>query len=167
MTVNTNDDGDAAPQALLERNRHLTRGRWGYLLAGAVFGAVAGAIWRGYQAPFVIDDPFWRDFLTGPPAAGAFALAGAIVAYVAARTAASTAKRSALRNEWWDRTEWALTQVMSDDEDARNVGMAALDVLARQATPTEGDMIDAVTSNRFLGINPAAIMDSAPGVDGQ
>jgi hypothetical protein len=126
---------------------------WRLVLLVVAFIGV-GAVIRGFLPPFVLDDPFWREFWSGPPAAGVFALLGAGVAFLAARVAAGVARRNALRQEWWDRTEWALSHAMSGESRSRDVGLAALEVLIEEATTTEGAMIDAVTS-LILGPEPA------------
>lgn len=137
------------------------------LLLAGTFGFVL----RSFLPPFVLDDPFWRDVLSGPPVAGLFALVGAGVAFAAAAIAARTAKEAAAvtaqtskdaahvaattsrenarRQEWWDRTEWALSQVMSTDPVARTIGLETAVLLTAEATTAEAAMIDAVTS-RFL-----------------
>lgn len=120
--------------------RWLRRHGWVVVLA-----VTAGAIGRGFFPPFVLDHPFWREFWTGPPAAGVFALAGAAVAYLAARVAATTARRGAERQEWWDRAEWALDLARSDKESDRLIGLRALEALGSEATGTELQMVLAVT----------------------
>lgn len=135
---------------------------WRRAIGLVIAAFVVGVISRGFFPPFVLDDPFWRAFWSGPPAAGVFALIGAGVAYLAARVAAATARRSARRQEWWDRAEWALTHAMAKDGRSRDVGLAALEVLIEEATTTEGAMIDSVTS-LILGPEPevvdAAVVD--------
>lgn len=119
---------------------------WRRAIGLLVIAFALGAIARGFLPPFVLDDPFWRAFWSGPPAAGVFALLGAGVAYLAARVAAAAARRSARRQEWWDRAEWALTHAMAADSRSRDVGLAALEALMEEATTTEGAMINSVTS---------------------
>lgn len=123
---------------------HLHRFRVPALLVLAAL--VLGVVIRGLLPPFIVDEPFWREFLTGPPAAGLFALLGAVVAYSAARIAARTARRAAERQEWWDRAQWALDLARSDVEVERTIGLQALDALSRDATRTEYEMVVAVTS---------------------
>lgn len=120
------------------------RAKWVIILASgaAVLGALVGRCFP----PFVLDSPFWRDFWSGPPAAGLFAVLGAFVAFGAARVAASTAKRAAKREEWWDRAEWALNLAMSDKGSDRDVGLAAIEIVIQEATDTEAEMVNAVTS---------------------
>jgi hypothetical protein len=108
-------------------------------------GILVGAVGRGFFPPFVLDQPFWRDFWSGPPTAGIFALVGAGVAYVAARIAARTARKSAERQEWWDRAEWALNLARSDKSADRLIGLRTLAALRGEATETEFEMIVAVT----------------------
>lgn len=120
-------------------------------------GGIAGWFIRNASSPFVLDDAFWRDFWSGPPAAGIFALAGAVIAYIAALIAARTARRNARRDEWWKRTEWALGLTVTPEH--RDAGLAALEVLAKDGTTTEVAMIDAVTS-AFLGPELAEDVDT-------
>ncbi|UNX54575.1 hypothetical protein MF406_17105 [Georgenia sp. TF02-10] len=115
------------------------------LVIAALAGIAAGAIGRGFLPPFVLDDPFWRAFWAGPPAAGVFALAGAGVAYGAARTATKTARRGAERQEWWDRAEWAMNLARSKKEIDRVIALRALIALAGEATAVEAEMVVAVT----------------------
>lgn len=121
----------------------VTRNR--FFILTAVVGMLAGAVIRGFLPPFVLDDPFWRAFLSGPPAAGLFALAGAGVAYAAARVGARTARRGDEREEWWARAEWALNLARSDQRVDRVIGLRALQALGSQATETEYQMILSVT----------------------
>ncbi len=109
---------------------------------GALAAVVVWLFARG-----IVDEEFVRDFWTGPPAAGIFTLVGAGLAYGAANVAARVSRRSAERQEWWDRAKWALDLVMSSDEADREVGLAEIEVLVAEATTTEAEMIDAVTSS--------------------
>ncbi|PYI69752.1 hypothetical protein CVV68_01185 [Arthrobacter livingstonensis] len=106
--------------------------------------AVGGAIVRSLFPPFILDDPFWREFFTGPPVAGFFALVGAGVAYLAARVGSRSARIGAERQEWWDRAEWALNLARSDQSIDRLIGLKALQPLTENATYTEYEMILAV-----------------------
>lgn len=133
----------------------------------AVIGAAGGFIARGFVPPIIFDDPFWRSFWTGPPAAGIFALLGAVVAFGAAAWAARGARLSARRNEWWERAEWALTQAMSSEPFNIDVGLAALEALEVEATGTESDMLAAVTTRRFLSTPPAGGIATASTGNGQ
>ncbi len=105
---------------------------------GALAAVVVWLFARG-----IVDEEFVRDFWTGPPAAGIFTLVGAGLAYGAATVAARVSRRSAERQEWWDRAKWALDLVMSSDEADREVGLAAIEVLVAEATTTEEEMSDA------------------------
>lgn len=110
------------------------------LFAAAIAGAIVGRL----LPPFVLDDPFWREFWTGPPAAGLFALGGAGVAYGAAWLGTRASRKTAKRQEWWDRAEWALGLAMSDKDVDRIVGLEALKSLSSEATETEFKLILAV-----------------------
>lgn len=108
-------------------------------------GVASGATVRGVLPPFVLDDPFWRSFWSGPPAAGIFALLGAGLAFAAGRVAARTARHSSERQEWWDRAEWAMNLARSDNVSDRFVGLRTLAALKDEATEMELQMIVAVT----------------------
>lgn len=109
-----------------------------------VMSASSGALLRGFFPPFVLDDTFWRSFWSGPPAAGIFALVGAVIAYAAARVAAAMSRTGAERQEWWDRTEWALNLARSDSRADRLIGLRALTALKEDATETELQLVMAV-----------------------
>ncbi|WP_445337757.1 hypothetical protein [Clavibacter sp. CFBP 8614] len=130
-------------------------------VAGAC-GALAAVI-VGLFVRRIVDEAFVRDFWTGPPAAGIFTLIGAGFAYGAATVAARVSRRSAERQEWWDRAKWALDLVMSSDEADREVGLAAIEVLVAEATTTEAEMIDAVTSSSRLDEERRGSVVSASG----
>ncbi|MBG6084122.1 hypothetical protein [Zhihengliuella flava] len=119
--------------------------------------AVGGAAVGRVMPPFVLDDPLWRDFWTGPPAAGVFALVGAAVAFVAATKSARVQRRAAERQEWWDRAEWAFNLAMSEDDSSRYIGLKAFEALETDATRAEYAMMAAVTT---------AVAGDAP-MDGQ
>ncbi|WP_156388379.1 MULTISPECIES: hypothetical protein [unclassified Rhodococcus (in: high G+C Gram-positive bacteria)] len=117
-----------------------------WVIVLAIGAAVVGALVGRCLPPFVLDSPFWREFWTGPPAAGLFAVAGAIIAFAAAWFTSNTARQAARRDEWWDRAEWALNLAMSDNGSDRDVGLAAIEVVLTEATDTEAEMVGAVTS---------------------
>lgn len=77
---------------------------------------------------------------------GLFAVAGASLAFIAARFAARVSRQGAARQEWWDRAEWALNRAISDKGTERQVGLRTLELLAVEATPAEAGTIDAVTT---------------------
>ena len=83
------------------------------------------------------------------------------------RDSVRTARRNALRDQWWERAEWALTQVMSTNPTTVAIGLAALEVLNAEATPTEGDMIAAVTKRRVLDNAAPGVVDTEPLAEGQ
>lgn len=114
---------------------------------------VVGALIRGLLPPFVVDSELWRDFITGPPMGGIFALFGAGLAYMAARVSSRSAQRAALREEWWQRAQWALNLTSSASHTERMRGLAAIDVLLLEATATEIAMVTAVTKD-FLPNQP-------------
>jgi len=130
------------------------------LTAGLIAaGATVGAVVRGFLPPFVLDVPFWRDFWSGPPAAGVFALLGAGLAVLAARVTARTARRGAERQEWWDRASWALDLARADDHVDRLIGLTALEALRHDATATESALVAAVTD----AVSRGCPLDTVPG----
>lgn len=93
----------------------------------------------------IADEPFWRRFWSGPPAAGLFALIGAGVAFEAARRSSRAIRRGAERQEWWLRAEWAMNLARSPERLDRLIGLNALEVLQDGATEMEEAIIAAVT----------------------
>lgn len=129
-----------------EPQRTFRTWRFRWLALVAVVASFVGALVGRCFSPFVLDSPFWREFWSGPPVAGLFAVAGAFIAFVAAQVAANTARQAAKRDEWWDRAEWALNLAMSDKGSDRDAGLAAIEIVLLEATDTEADMVNAVTS---------------------
>ncbi|MFB7252380.1 hypothetical protein [Microbacterium sp. NPDC056234] len=126
------------------------------VIVGAVCAA-AGAIVRGFFPPFVLDDPFWRDFWSGPPAAGLFAVVAAVIAFFPAYRSTRITRENAAREQWWNRAEWALSQAVSDKQADREVANSALVALSEQATEMEAKMIFRVIEN----------LQGSPAVDNQ
>ncbi|MDP9696134.1 UNVERIFIED_ORG: hypothetical protein J2X79_003713 [Arthrobacter globiformis] len=91
--------------------------------------------------PFVLDEPFWRDFWSGPPAAGLFAVVAAVIAFYPAFRSTLIARENAAREQWWKRAEWALGLAGSDSQTDREVANDALVALLNDATETEAKMI--------------------------
>lgn len=115
--------------------------RVGQFTAVGVGAAIVGAGVRSVLPPFVLDDPFWRDFWSGPPVAGLFAIVAAAVAFFPAYRSTLIARENAAREQWWKRAEWALGQAGSDNQTDREVANDALVALLNDATETEGAMI--------------------------
>ncbi|WP_404289204.1 hypothetical protein [Glutamicibacter arilaitensis] len=90
---------------------------------------VVGFVIARVLPPFVLDDLFWRDFLSGPPVTGIFALIAAVVAFAAAKHSAKVARRNAEEQEWWNRAEWALKMAASDNGLQRVAGLTAISVM--------------------------------------
>lgn len=127
-------------------------------LFSAAAGAILGYVLRGFQPPFVVDDLFWRDVLTGPPIAGVFAVVAAAVAFFPAYRSTAIAHANAVREQWWKRAEWALGLAGSDDLTDREVANDALNALLDEATATEGRMIIRTIQN----LQSRATMDTLP-----
>ena len=116
----------------------------------AVIAAAAGGmgfLLRSVLPPFVLDDPFWRDFWSGPPVAGLFAVLAAVVAFYPAHRSTRIARETAAREQWWKRAEWALGLAISDSQADREVANDALVALMGEATETEGRMIVRTIAN--------------------
>lgn len=124
------------------------------LVVGLVAGVVLSALARG----FVLDDPFWRAFLSGPPAAGLFAVIAACVAFFPAFRSTRIARENAAREQWWKRAEWALGMAGSDSEVDREVANDALIALFSEATQTEAAMVWRTISN----LQDGGDVDTAP-----
>jgi hypothetical protein len=137
--------------------RDRVRRNW-KLVAVAVVAFGTGAILRGLWPPFVLDDPFWRDFWSGPPVAGLFAVVAAAVAFYPAFRSTLIARENAAREQWWKRAEWALGLAGSDSQTDREVANDALVALLSDATETEGKMIYRTIANLQAGEN----IDSTP-----
>lgn len=136
----------------------------GFLLTVGICGLVVGGIVGRLFPPFVLDDTFWRSFLTSAGFGGVMAVIAACIAYMAARHAAKSAralaeedrkqrKLSDRKEQWWARAEWALNQVASGDSE---LGFRVLDALGRSewAEEHEADVIaaaadDALTAEEF------------------
>lgn len=118
--------------------------RWWRAVVVVPFAVLAGVVLRGFLPPFEMDDPFWRDFWSGPPAAGILAVVAALIAFNPARRSSRVAKDSADRQAWWDRAEWALERASSDKRADRLTGFRALRALSGDATKIEFEMIIAV-----------------------
>jgi hypothetical protein len=125
----------------------------GLLAAGVGFGV------RSVLPPFVLDDPFWRAFWSGPPVAGLFAVVAAGVAFFPAFWSALIARENAAREQWWKRAEWALGQAGSDKQTDREVANVALVALLKEATEAEGAMIYRTIEN----LQGEGGVDSQPG----
>lgn len=126
--------------------------------AAALVGALLGAFVRGLFPPFVLDDPFWRDFWSGPPAAGLFAVLAAVIAFFPAYRSTRIARDNAEREQWWNRAEWALARADSDKQLDREVANTALVALSEEASKLEFDMIYRVIEN----LQGESAVDNAP-----
>lgn len=125
-----------------------------------VVALLAGAIIRGLFPPFVLDDSFWRSFFTSAGFGGSAAVLAALIAYLAARQAANTARvqaeadrevteRRDRKAQWWLRAEWALNQVASGNTARAEIGQKVLEALAGSewAEEHEFDIIAAATED--------------------
>lgn len=105
--------------------------------------------------PVVIDEDLWRAVISGPPAAGAFAVLAAIIAFTPAILSTRVARQNAVREQWWNHALWALDLAGSDDQDNREVANDALQALLEEATPIEGKLIFRTIENlqRPVGVD--------------
>lgn len=114
----------------------------GLLIAGAVIGRMF--------PPFVLDSDFWRDFFTGPPIAGLFAVIAAFVAFSTARSGNRTARKHAEEEEWWNRAEWGIGLALSKEEQEKLVRLKAISVLLDGADKREDALIREVAEEILL-----------------
>lgn len=120
---------------------------WVAIAVFCVAAGAAGAVLRGLLPPFVVDAPFWRAFLSGPPAAGLFAVLAAGIAFYPAYRSTRIARENAAREQWWNRAEWALGLAASSTDTDRQVANEALLALLEEATDMESRMILGVTGD--------------------
>ncbi|WP_050723405.1 hypothetical protein [Microbacterium sp. GCS4] len=111
------------------------------IIATAAVSLMIGALIRGALPPFVLDDPFWRAFWSGPPMAGLLAVVAATVAFYPAYRSTRIARENSAREQWWKRAEWALGRAASNRQIDREVANDALAALVKDATETEAQMI--------------------------
>ncbi|MFJ2619369.1 hypothetical protein [Glutamicibacter sp. NPDC087344] len=97
-----------------------------------------------FTRPVVLDEEFWQDFLKGPPAAGAFAVMAAFVAYFAARQGAKITKANAEETEWRNSAQWAIDLALSTDNRSAGIGLSAMSVLLDGADKRDDRLIRAV-----------------------
>jgi len=123
--------------------------KWAAIIA--VIVVVSGGVGYGlrsafppypaFSTPVVMDEQLWRAMISGPPMAGVFAVLAALIAFTPAIRAASIARESSAREQWWKRAEWALNQAGSSNELDREIANDALRALSEDATQVELDMI--------------------------
>ncbi|GAA1883585.1 hypothetical protein GCM10009715_32430 [Paeniglutamicibacter psychrophenolicus] len=136
------------------------RRKWWSNFAAGVGGATLGAVFGRLLPPFVLDDPFWRSFWVSPAVGGLAAVAAAGIAFGAAWQTVRASSRGARRQEWWYRAEWALNLAVADEGKARDVGIRVLEVLNKEATETEAQILEMVTAIYFV---PQEVAEEADG----
>ncbi|WP_136056011.1 DUF4153 domain-containing protein [Microbacterium sp. K24] len=96
-----------------------------------------------------------------PGFGGAAAVVAAAIAFTAARNQAGVQRDAQRKEQWWKRAEWALTLVLSDKTETREIGFEVLEALGRSdyAAEHETDFVDAATR----GLKDAEDVDSEPG----
>ena len=113
---------DGVPQ---QTRGELPLKRWSSAVGWTVLGVIIGAIVGRLFPPFVLDDAFWRSFLTSAGFGGVMAVGAALIAWWAAVHSAAMSKEQAIedraqryrsdrKEQWWSRAEWALNLVVSD-----------------------------------------------------
>lgn len=95
--------------------------------------------------PFVLDGPFWRDFWSGPPMAGIFAVLAASIAYRAAVHSAAEARMAAAAESARKQVEMAITMAVDDSSTKRMVGLNLLDTLFGKHEGSLDDLILSVS----------------------
>lgn len=139
------------------------------IAAAFIIGAIVGRLFP----PFVLDSEFWRDFLTSAGFGGVMAVIAAVIAYLAARHGAASARnqaeedrsqrtRSDRKEQWWARAQWALNEVVKGNAD---IGYKMLDALAESewAGEHESDVIAAATDDALLAEEVPSDSDGAFG----
>lgn len=128
----------------------------------AALAGVAGGIVGRLFPPFVLDEGFWRSFITSAGFGGVMAVIAAVIAYAAARHSAKSARAQAeedrkqrklsdRKEQWWARAEWALNQVVSGDSE---IGYRMLNALGESewADEHEADVIAAATEDALTAV---------------
>lgn len=132
-------------------------------VAGLAIGAVVGRLFP----PFVVDDAFWRAFLTSAGLGGVAAFLAAVVAFAGvfynARRVADNAERDRqqrqladAREQFWTRFTWAAERAV--DPDKAELGILVLSELIEQPWVTIEDNEVAVAIADV--VSPA---DASPG----
>lgn len=121
---------------------------------------VAGFILARILPPFIMDDPFWRSFWSGPPAAGIFAVVAAAFAYAAAVHSAGVAKETAVKESARKQAEWAIDMALSDSSTRRMAGLSFIYVLMGKSGPVLDELLYRVVSE-----GPGAKVDDAEPMD--
>lgn len=108
----------------------------------------------------------WGQWLTSSGFGGAAAVLAAVIAFVGVRRTSRVQRDNARKDQWWDRLKWAADLILSGDEDKANVGLSALDAIAK--TPgfdaDEQRFLRAVTQ-LFLLDDESGTLDSGTGYD--
>jgi len=73
----------------------------------------------------------WGDWLTSPGFGGTAAVVAAVLALIGVRRSTAVQRENARKDQWWDRLKWAVDLVLSGDEAAANVGLAALTAITQ------------------------------------
>lgn len=128
----------------------------------AVLGGAVGIIVGRLFPPFVLDEGFWRSFITSAGFGGVMAVIAAAIAYAAARHSAKSARAQAeedrkqrklsdRKEQWWARAEWALNQVVRGDSE---IGYRLLNALGESewADEHEADVIAAATEDALTAV---------------
>lgn len=94
--------------------------------------------------PFILEDQFWREFWSGPPVAGIFAVLAASIAYGASVHSASEAKGTAAAESARKQVEMAINMAVDDSSTKRMVGLNLLDTLIGKHEGSLDDLIYSV-----------------------
>lgn len=136
------------------------------LLIGFFAGAITGAVW----SPWFVNDVIRQEFITGPPAAGAFAVLAAAIAALAAvwstvvtqknskaavkqaklasQEAVSQAYQASENAERWHRMQWAMDKALSRDATVGKAGVVACKAIVthEKSSAAELRMLRSATS---------------------
>lgn len=99
----------------------------------------------------------WGQWLTSSGFGGAAAVAAALVAFIGVLRASAVQRENARKDQWWDRTKWAVDLVLSGDEASANVGLAAL------AAITEAEGFDRDEINFLRRITDLFLLEDESG----
>lgn len=136
---------DAPPTPIEPVRRGVFRRAWPFALTAVIAAGVGSFIGRLFP-PFVINDVFWKDFLTSAGFGGLAAFLAALIALCAAwYTSHRSAQNAAAdrnqrdvateddrlqrevadqRSQWWARFTWATERAL--DPTSRDVGVASM-----------------------------------------
>lgn len=73
----------------------------------------------------------WSQWLTSAGFGGTAAVLAAGIAFIGVRRTSRVQRDNARKDQWWDRLKWAVDLILAGDEAKANVGLSALDAIAK------------------------------------